>query len=217
MKRILILLILLFLVTGVNAGWLEDSLGINPVDEKVTIQTTVLPTESPVVLPTEDVALEPTLTGELSRVAVNKNGVKADRATNGLFQTKDKKISVFQSWADNLIPVSTITVRAFVKSDKDVVSLGDNTRMPVISDDGNWVAYEYAPDYETALPELHIKNLQTGQDQFVDYTSGGNQYGWTTQNFTITNNTTVSYFTTYPKETEFKLKSFNFITGVDET
>ena len=209
MKKLIILLILLFLVTGASAGWLEDSLGLQQ-----QMKLTVSPTDAPIL---QDVAVVPTLTGELSRVAINTNGLQADRETNGLSQTNDRSISVFQSWADNLIPVTKLTVRVFVSSGKGITSLGDNTRMPTISGDGNWIAYEYSPNYEEALPELHVMNTQTGKDQFIDYTSGGNQYGWTTQNFTITNNSTVSYLTTYPNETGFIQKSITFNSGGNAT
>ena len=180
MKKLIFLLFLVMLVINASAGNIvTDLLGIPSG--------------------TADTKPIGKMTPELSAVAVNNQGNVPDRETNNLQQTPDKKVSVFQSWSTNLIPASGVTVRAFVKmTDGTLMFIRDNSRMPAVSPDGRYVAYEYSADYNTALPEIRIYDLKTNSDSFLGYTSGGNAYGWTTQNFTWVNSTIVSYLTSDP-------------------
>jgi hypothetical protein len=125
-------------------------------------------------------------------------GVKADKLSDYFKVTSDTSKAVFHSWATNLVPGSE-SVNVYMKDTKTgaISKLKAHSRFPTISDDGKYVVYEYAGNYDTDLPAVYLYNTATGKETFIAYTSGGNAYGWSTQEFTITDGIVI-YKTTYP-------------------
>jgi len=147
---------------------------------------------------TGETVIRDTITKADISIASTFAGVKADKLSDYFKVTSDATKAVFHSWATNLVS-GTESVNAYIKDVKtgDVKIMKKHSRFTAISPDGKYAVYEYAGNYDTDLPALYLYEVATGKETFIAYTSGGNSYGWCTQEFQITNGS-VWYTTTYP-------------------
>lgn len=91
----------------------------------------------------------------------------------------------FHSWATNL----GYTVRGcniYMEDKKgDLQLVQANARFPALSPNGRYLAFEYYGTYGKDLPALYVRELKSKSDIFVAYTTLGNTYGWSTQEFIV--------------------------------
>lgn len=141
------------------------------------------------------------LTGAAMPIASDRQGTAANQLSDLFTLLPGKGIAVFHSWASNLVPGTPAGVGVYEKNlnTNDISLIKKNARFPAVSPDGKYIVYEYSNDWENELPAAYLYDTDTGKETFIAYTSGGNEYGWTTQEFNVTN-TSVTYLTSYPYE-----------------
>ena len=138
--------------------------------------------------------------GKVTSIAATKTGIVADKYSDSFSSDTAGDKVVFHSWATNLDKAAPVAANVYLKDTNtgDIKMIKAKARMPVMSENGRYLVYEYSYDYDTSLPQLMLYDTVTGKESFIAYTSGGNNYGWKTQEFTIVNNDTVYYETSYP-------------------
>jgi hypothetical protein len=202
-KKLIGILIVIALITPViAAGSMNESIktgGIDTISE--SIGQYVSDTLSLVKEPTDNntLYLKNTQSGISVPIAASRDGTPADKLADMFSVLPDHGIAVFHSWATNLVPAAPRGVSVYEKdlNTNAITLIKPSARFPAVSPAGRYIAYESSPDWDTVLPAVYLYDTTTGKETFVAYTSGGNDYGWTTQTFNITD-TSVSYFTSYP-------------------
>ena len=138
--------------------------------------------------------------GKVVSIATTKTGIVADKYSDSFASDVSGSKVVFHSWATNLDKAAPVAANVYLKDTTtgDIKMVKAKARMPTMSGNGRYLVYEYTDNYDTGLPQLMLYDTTTGKETFIAYTSGGNAYGWKTQEFTIVNNDTVYYETSYP-------------------
>ena len=197
MKKILLIFLLIGLVAGVNAGWLEDSLGI-PTEQTISVKETTVPqVETPKVELDKYIS---DFTVEEKSYVINKDGAVPNGISTGF--KKQNNIVVFTSWADNIVSGVNKKANIFLKdiAINNTSVIAQDAILPSLSKDTKWIVYEYSPDPDHGvLPMAILKNISTLKEYPIGYTSGGNKYGWSGQTFQIADDGSwVIFNSTYP-------------------
>ena len=118
-------------------------------------------------------------------VSKNKDGVKGNQLSDAYTTSNTTEEIAFHSWATNLgYKVSGCNI--YIEDKKGTLSLVQvNARFPSLSPNGRYLAFEYYGTYGKDLPALYVRDLKSMKDKFVAYTTLGNSYGWSTQEFIV--------------------------------
>jgi len=204
MKLFVFVIALILLATPVIAGGMVQDIGsLKGETDQVSVDIGAISAATiSVVKETGDsntLYVKNSFTGIAKPIAANIHGDSANALSDSFSVIPDKGIAVFHSWATNLVVGSQPGVNVYIKdiSTNDISVLKQGARFPALSPDGKYIVYEWTPNYDTTLPAIYLYDNTQHTERFLAYTSGGNSYGWTTQDFNITN-TTVSFLTSYP-------------------
>lgn len=124
-------------------------------------------------------------TGDVEVVSKNKQGIPGNKLSDHYTTSNVTHDITFHSWATNLGYTVTGCNIYQKQEGRDVVMIQQNARFPALSSNGKYLAFEYYGDIHKELPRLYVRDLKTQKDTFVAYTTLGNTYGWSTQEFTV--------------------------------
>lgn len=118
-------------------------------------------------------------------VSKNKQGQPGNHLSD-LYTTSNTTNEIaFHSWATNFgYVVSGCNI--YMEDKKgDLKLIQSDARFPALSPNGAYLAFEYYGTYGKDLPALYIRELKKNKDTFIAYTTLGNSYGWSTQEFIV--------------------------------
>lgn len=118
-------------------------------------------------------------------VSKNKQGQKGNQLSDAYTTSNTTNEIAFHSWATNL-GYSVKGCNIYIEDKKGNLNLvQENARFPALSSNGKYLAFEYYGTYGKDLPALYIRELKSKSDIFIAYTTLGNAYGWSTQEFVV--------------------------------
>lgn len=146
----------------------------------------------------EDIFVKDMLTGQISRVSVDSNGLEANELSRFSSISGDGRFVVFESYATNLVPGDTNSVRDIFLHDR---ASGQTTRVsvnawgvegnhqssfPEISDDGRFVsfrsdAHNLVPGDSNILRDIFVRDLAAARTTRVSVDSTGAESDGTCQ------------------------------------
>jgi Tol biopolymer transport system component len=129
-------------------------------------------------------------------VSKNKQGQKGNHLSDAYTTSDTTNEIAFHSWATNLgYTVSGCNI--YLEDKKgDLKLIQANARFPALSPNGKYLAFEYYGTYGKDLPALYVRDLKGKGDVFVAYTTLGNTYGWSTQEFIVEDDGSVIFNST---------------------